>query len=113
MVRVEYNVVPISPCKWLFKEGEDARTIARVAYSNPNLYSDVLKANPYTWEPGMRLIVPNTSGLLTNRYENEGYLTLLRRMLPETDVTKYLKSLHAWNGDDVAPGEYVYLHKKR
>jgi hypothetical protein len=109
---VKYNVVPVLTCKWLLKEGEDARTIARAAYSNPNKYSDILKANPFKWEVGMRIGVPNVPGLLTNKYLDEGDLTLLRRMLPETDPVKHLETMYNWNGRMLEAGDYVYLPKK-
>jgi hypothetical protein len=109
---VDYNVVTVTSCKWLLKEGEDARTIARSAYSNSNKYSEILKANTFKWEPGARIVVPNVSGILTNKCPDEGDLTLLRRMLPETDPVKYLDMLYAWNGKHIKSGDYVYLPKK-
>jgi hypothetical protein len=109
---VKYNVVSVPTCKWLLKEGEDARHIARFAYGNPNKYGEILKANPFKWEPGVRIAVPNVAGLLTNKYPDEGELTLLRRMLPETDPAKYLDSLFHWNGKYIEAGDYVYLPKK-
>jgi hypothetical protein len=107
-----YNVVPVITCKWLLKDNEDARSIARVAYGNPNKYSEILKANTFKWEPGMRIAVPNVSGLLTNKYPDEGDLTLLRRMRPESDPVKYLEYLYHWNGKRIEAGDYVYLPKK-
>lgn len=109
---VKYNVVTVTTCKWLLKEGEDARSIARSAYGTPNKYSDILKANPFKWEVGARIAVPNVPGLLTNKDLDEGDLTLLRRMLPETDPVKHLETMYNWNGKVLKAGDYVYLPKK-
>lgn len=106
---MEYNVVSVATCKWLLKNGEDVRTIARTAYGDPNKYRSVLEANPFKWEPGMRIVVPNTPGLLTNKHDGEGDLSVIRRMLPETDPVKYLQTMFDWNGKDIDAGGYVYL----
>jgi hypothetical protein len=97
---------------WLFKEGEDARTIARVAYGDPNLYSRILTANPFEWEPGVRLVVPNTPGYVTAKGTDEGDLSLLRRLFVETDPVKRLDNYYKWNGKNIEPGHLVYVTKK-
>lgn len=104
-------VEKVNECRWLLKDGEDARTVARAAYKDANKYADILKANPVTWEPGMRLIVPRSPGFFTQK-SNEGDLSLLRRLFPETDPVKYLETLYAWNGKNIAEGDFVYVPKK-
>lgn len=104
-------VEKVAECQWLLKPGEDARTIARAAYGDPNKYAEVLKANPFQWEEGMRLVVPRTPGFLTQKGD-EGDLSLLRRVLKETDPVKYLNTFYAWNGSYVAEGDFVYVFKK-
>lgn len=98
--------------RYSLRQGDNPRSVAEYVYRDGSLYHVLLKANPFEWDEGDTVFIPNKPGRETEVKQDEVVFDVIRRMFPNQPIHLYLDKFYGWNGgEDYSPqaGDVVYV----
>lgn len=101
--------------RYKVREHDTPRSVADAVYRDGSLYHVLLKANPFEWEVGDTIFIPNKAGRETEMKVDEAVFDAIGRMFPNQPIHYYVDRFFMWNGgDDYVPeeGDTVYVPER-
>lgn len=101
--------------RYKVQSGDTPRSVAEMVYRDGSLYHVLLKSNPFEWNEGDTIFVPNKAGRETEMKVDEAIFDVIERMFPNQPIHYYIERFYAWNGgNECSPevGDIVYVPER-